>query len=486
MNSIRKKLFIQIGGLVLVFITLLLLANSFLFEPYYINKEKEELIDTFEEINGLTDYSSSESLEILADINKMTGIEFLVTEKNEIIFSSFNTNQDRKSLEVFGYLLGYSGNTGPNSLVNITDTEQINSDMKYVWASDPEEQESDLFLLATLDNGNTISLRVSIESITTNVSVVNEFILIIGCFVFIISLIVAYIISTSFTNPIKKMNEQARKIRNLDFSEICEVKSKDEIGELSKNINKMAFTIESNIKDLKTEIDDKARIDEKRQALLNNVSHELKTPLSLMQGYAEGLKININKDNKKKDYYCNVILEETNKMNTLVESLLDIQSMESGEESLSKTNFEVNKFVKDTVDKYSKMFEDNEIELKVNTIRKTTVNGDLFMLERVLTNYITNAINYVDDKKKVKIKVKDTEESIRVEVFNTTSEVSDDDISKIWDSFYKADKARSRDKGGHGLGLSIVKAIMEAHDNKYGLEKKKDGIVFYFEVSYSK
>ncbi len=212
------------------------------------------------------------------------------------------------------------------------------------------------------------------------------------------------------------------------------------------------------------------------------MAHELKTPLALMRGYSEALKLNIATSKEKSDFYCDVISDETSKMNQLVESLLDINQVEFGDKVLNIEPFEINEFITTHFNKYIKIIEEKNITYTVNVIKPTMVSADPFMMERVFTNYITNAINYVDDNLNVQITIKELNDIIRIEVYNTCESISDNELDKLWDDFYKVDKARTRDNGGHGLGLSIVKAIQEAHNNSYGVKNSEKGIVFWFEL----
>jgi signal transduction histidine kinase len=302
-------------------------------------------------------------------------------------------------------------------------------------------------------------------------------------------MIFAYLVSNYFTKPIREMNDVTKRMKNMNFDTSCKVLSNDEIGQLSQSINEMSIELSKTIKSLNNknvqlekEIKERCRLDEKRRTLLNNVSHELKTPLSIMQGYAEGLKLNVIKNKEKSNFYCDVIIDESVKMNTLVESLLNIDQMEFGDTVINKSSFEINEFIIQIFNIYEKILQDKNIHWQVNTINPIQVFGDNFMIERVFKNYITNAINYVDENLTLKVDVIKLEKHIRIEVFNTCKEIDDSDLEKIWDSFYKLDKARTREKGGHGLGLSIVKAIQESHKNSYGAKNVENGVCFWFEI----
>lgn len=379
----------------------------------------------------------------------------------------------------------------PKEKQEIINHEWISDQISFVWVKDQIPNQKNLMLRGTLDNGNRIELVIPLVSIKTNIELTNTFYLIIGGFVFLVSMLFAYMISNYFTKPIREMNEATKRMKSLDFNTSCKVISRDEIGQLAVSINEMQMELSKNIdilnernKELENEIYEKNRIDKKRRDLLNNVSHELKTPLALMQGYAEGLKVHVIHSKEKSNFYCDVIIDESKKMNQLVESLLNIEAMEFGDKVLCKSRFEIIQFILQTLNKYQKLFDDQHIKYTVNEIEPIFVFADMFMMKSVFTNYITNAIHYVDERKVVEISIMQEKEYIRVEVYNTAKPILPEDMEKLWDSFYKVDKARTREKGGHGLGLSIVKAIQEAHQSGYGVKNTRDGVSFWFDVFY--
>ncbi|GAA0180057.1 HAMP domain-containing sensor histidine kinase [Clostridium sediminicola] len=501
MSSIKKKLFFQIGTLIVILVSLLLLANTLLLESYYTYKQKKKLVEHYSTINSINSNNYEDSILEFLSIETKANTDILILDnRGDIVYESNIFMADKKLLNKLMDIMNINGgefnptiqkpkNAPPNPKIEIRKIEMINHKTSFVWANDTILGNRNLLLFGTLNNGNIIELRIPIESIKTNIKLSNDFLLIIGVIVFIIAMIFAYVVSNYFTKPIREMNDATKRMKTLDFDTSCKVLSNDEIGQLGESINEMSIELSKTInslneknKELENKIKEKNRLDEKRRALLNNVSHELKTPLALMQGFAEGLKLNVTKNKEKSDFYCDVIIDESLKMNELVESLLNIDEMEFGDKVLHKTEFEVNDFILGILNKYKKIFRDKDIKLNVNTIESIKVIADIFMMERVFTNYITNAINYVDENLSVEISVIKLKDNIRIEVFNTADAINEKDLDKIWDSFYKIDKARTREKGGHGLGLSIVKAIQEAHNNSYGVRIVDKGVCFWFEM----
>lgn len=275
----------------------------------------------------------------------------------------------------------------------------------------------------------------------------------------------------------------------LDFSKKYAVQSDDEVGQLGKSINSLSdqldraiFSLTEANKKLREDIEQERRIDKMRKEFINNVSHELKTPIALIQGYAEGLKLNINEDEENKNYYCDVIMDEAGKMNRLVKDLLDLSQIESGSFKLDKTSFNISSLIESVLDKYRPVLFEKGIKVELDIPEYLTVNGDAGRIEQVLVNYLINAINHVDDKKEIKIQAVILNEKVKISVCNSGENIPDESLDKIWTSFYKVDKARTRSYGGTGLGLSVVKAIQELHGNSCGMENLEDGVLFWFEV----
>ena len=228
-----------------------------------------------------------------------------------------------------------------------------------------------------------------------------------------------------------------------------------------------------------------------RKQFISDVSHELKTPIALIQGYAEGLVENVNTDEESRKFYAEVILDETNKMDTLVKQLLELMKLEYGKREFNNKEFDINELINEVVRRCNVMLEENNITVKICSNDKLYVYADDFYIEQVVTNYFTNAIKNakeVNGKKEIIIdtRVDETSNKARISVFNTGNEIMQEDLDRIWGRFYKVDTSRNRSSGGSGIGLSLVKAIMSNYGNGYGVKNKEDGVEFYFEVDLAK
>lgn len=493
MNSIRKKLFIYIGSLAVTLVGLTILANSLLLEPYYIYNQKKWLIEVYDIIDQISnDEYEEHSLDFMLIQNDQR-VDIIIRDADNALIYEANANPpNHLGNTPYPKLPNLEKRFGSYQLPSSYDVyleEPIDENTTFLGFNDTTINVKHLALVGSLENGYNIELKIPRTIIDTNIALYNKFALIIGGIIFVIAMFIAYLISNNFTKPIIQMNKTTKKIKNLDFNSKCNVKSKDEIGQLAQSINELSSELSYNIqnlndknKELKIEIDEKNRLDERRKDLLNSVSHELKTPLALMQGYAEGLKLNVSKSKEQSDFYCDVIMDEANKMNQLVEKLLNMNQVEFGDTTLHFSKFEINDFIESILKKYIKIFEENQIRWSLNKSTPTIVTADSIMLESVFTNYINNAINYLDNNKEISVTINTTNTMAKVEVFNTAPPFDDPDLTNIWNSFYKVDKSRTRAKGGHGLGLSIVKVMQEAHGNNYGVKNQDNGVCFWFDV----
>ena len=351
-----------------------------------------------------------------------------------------------------------------------------------------------ILLSARLDNGYYLYIKLPLQFIYDSVKISNTFLYLIGGATVIISGIVTMFIAKRFTEPILELNDIAKRMAKLDFSKkYQENGAEDEINNLGKSINEMSRKLETTIKQLRTsntelerDIEEKSKIDEMRRTFISDVSHELKTPIALIQGYSEGLIENVNSDEENRKFYAEVIQDEANKMDKLVKELLELMKLEYGGRKFNNTSFNIVELVNEVIRKSKVMLEENKIKVKFESEEEHYVYADEFYMEQILTNYLTNAIKNADEiekEKYIEIKIEEKENTVRISVFNTGKNISEENLNKIWRRFYKEDSSRNREAGGSGIGLSLVKAIMDNYKNEYGVKNKYNGVEFYFELN---
>ncbi len=344
-------------------------------------------------------------------------------------------------------------------------------------------------LFGVLDDESYIYIRTNFESMKESVNISNRFLIYVGTLVLIVVIFIMWVVGRGFTQPILELANIAKRMSNLDFTARYTGTSQDEIGELGGSINHLAEQLERNIQELKIannelklDIENKIQIDEMRKEFLSNVSHELKTPIALIQGYAEGLLDNISEDKESRDFYCEVIVDEANKMNKMVKKLLSLNQIEFGGNQVSIEHFDITAVIRSVISSTEILAEQKEAKIIFPQKEPVYVWADEYLIEEVVMNYISNALNHVDGAKEIYVKILQREDVARICVFNTGECIPEDDIEKIWIKFYKVDKARTREYGGSGIGLSIVSAIMAAHNRACGVVNRENGVEFWFEV----
>lgn len=489
--SLKTKLFGSFFGLIVFSVTLSLVLNSTLLEKYYYNKKEDSMRQSFQTIQEA--YRNDDDY-IMLDIEKiesLRGINILLFDKNfNVIYQSRQRNMIINSIrqvESKDFLI--EGKNFHEKLKRITKDKPL-IEMRY----DKRMESNFVSLYGQIDDNVYLYLGTPVVAIQESAKIAIKFSLFTGILTIVLGGIIILLLTLRITKPIVTLNGIAKKMAVLDFSEKYAVGRNDEIGTLGESINSLSDQLEESIGELrqanyklKQDIENERKIDEMRKGFISNVSHELKTPIALVQGYAEGLKLNINDDEENKNYYCEVIIDEASKMNIMVRKLLELSELEFNSIPLDREDFCVCELIKNIVKKDSIMFTEKNIEVTFNSNGNelSQINADYYLTEQVLMNYLSNALNHLDDKKILSIDLKIIENKARIEVFNSGRNIPEEALENIWMSFYKVDKARTRAYGGTGLGLSIVKAIQKAHDNGYGVINRSDGVVFWFEADLS-
>ncbi len=335
----------------------------------------------------------------------------------------------------------------------------------------------------------SILIRHPYQSIKNAVGVTNNFICIVAAVVLAVSIVVVYVLAGYLTKPIKELSVVANRMAKLDFGTHYTGDDKSELGKLGQSMNEMSRELENTISQLKSanlelqrDLENKQKLEEMRTEFLSNVSHELKTPIALIQGYAEGLKEGVSDDLDSMEYYCDVIIDESAKMNTMVKKLLTLNQLEFGNEELIIERFNLTELVSAVVTANELQAGQKNITMDLTAGRDVYVWCDEYKVEEVITNYISNAINHCEENGRITVDISSDDEHAKVSVYNTGKHIPDGDIEKIWDKFYKVDKARTREYGGNGIGLSIVKAILDSYGCRYGVKNTDGGVEFWFEL----
>lgn len=331
--------------------------------------------------------------------------------------------------------------------------------------------------------------RTALEPIRESVELANRFFAQVGLTALVIGAVIIWILSGKLAGPILELAKLSQRMSNLDFNVKYSGGKDAEVDFLGHHMNQLSEKLEKTISELKTannelqrDIEQREKNDEMRREFLSNVSHELKTPIALIQGYAEGLQACVNDDPESREFYCDVIIDEAGKMNTMVKNLLTLNELEFGNEVVEMERFDLTGMIHNMLQSTKILFEQKNVRLVFDVDEPVYVWSNEFKLEEVVTNYVSNALNHVEGENIIKVTIEKQGKQVRVGVFNTGKPIPEQDVERIWDKFYKVDKARTREYGGSGVGLSIVKAIMESMHQKYGVVNYENGVEFWFSV----
>ncbi len=522
LSSLRHQItLVFIAGLLLT-IVLTTLANSLFLGNYYVTRktrvlleaketlknvrltsEEEEEVDDEEEeeeddrrgdqqyggfwygehirLSGNSSFLSDGSYDEIMRISSRNNLSWVVLDAENSRYCVWGDNEEILPEKLFGYAFGLDlDNTQGDVLKRQDDCVIQKVHDRYVGLDYVE-------CWGQYTEGNYFLIRSPLESIEESASISNRFYFFVGILVMLLSGGLVMLFLQRRLRPIDELTRLSRKMADLEFDEKYTYHAGNEIDVLGESFNRMSSQLEKTISELKSanlelqkDIENKIRIDEQRKEFLDNVSHELKTPIALIQGYAEGLKENITEDPESMDFYCDVIMDEADKMNKLVKSLLTLNQLESGKDPVVMEHFDLTALINGVLQKMDIMIRQNDAVVLFRQTSPVYVWADEFKIEEVVTNYTSNALHHLGGDRQVEIRIEKNEGRAKVSVFNTGQPIPEADLPNLWEKFYKVDKARTREYGGSGIGLSIVKAIMESHGQAYGVKNYENGVEFWF------
>ncbi len=510
-HSMRFRLTCMLAVLILATFFLCWLVNQMFLPMYYqyskTNTLKQTYVKVYEELNKLNNGDDEDTGQMELSLEKWSednNLSIYVMNWSRIIQNGqwtylgefvypqkevLNELERKQILSLMGKNIGIlKDESGSQDRYSLYSCDNYN----IVRINDDRLDSEYLELVGEMqvgDTTHTIFMRSNYESIQESVQLSSQFLIYAGMVATFLGVVVMFAIIGSFTKPIKKLSHIAGEMAELKFETKYTKQRKDEIGDLGHCINLLSEKLEQTISELKaannelqSDIENKIQIDEMRKEFLSNVSHELKTPIALIQGYAEGLQENINEDEESREFYCDVIIDEANKMNKMVKKLLNLNQIEFGNNLVEFERFDIVTVIQSVINSTRILFEQKEVTLIFEPYEPIYVWADEYSIEEVVTNYISNALNHVDGEKIVEVKITKQAGKVRISVYNTGQSIPDEDLEKVWIKFYKVDKARTREYGGSGIGLSIVKAIMNSLHQECGVRNCSNGVEFWFDL----
>lgn len=483
--SIRREFSLIFIGLMAGVILLCWLLNHTFLEQYYLRSRSRIIYQAYDTIRQVTDsdvYSTERFQEELDNVCRTYNITVYVMDANsQTRYVSFNGGWELEQ-QLLGYILGvYSGQV-----------ETLEKGEDYVVQQLTAGEEAYLEMYGRLNTGISFLMRTPLESIRISAGIANRFFAYVGILGAAAGGVIIWFVSRRLTEPILELSRISQQMVHLDFEAKYQGREQNEIGLLGENINALSASLERAISELKTannqlrqDIRRREAQDEMRKEFLANVSHELKTPIALIQGYAEGLQECVNDDPESRSYYCEVIVDEAAKMNGMVQKLMTLNQLEFGGETVTMERFDLTGLVRDFLRSAEILARQAGIQVRMEDYGPVYVWGDPYQIEEVLSNYFSNAVNHAKGERQISVTIRRREGKVRTGVFNTGDPIPEEAIPRLWEKFYKVDKARTRAYGGSGVGLSIVKAVMDSMHQKYGVENYQNGVLFWFELEES-
>lgn len=441
-----------------------------------------QFIHVYEELQEAVKKGTISNDEVQDELHVLcekSNISYIVLDMDneKLITNVHDTNMLKQQLS--GYLLNQAQKGG--KVLDSTDNYQL------MRSQDPWNQSEYIEMWGQLDDNVNFLIRSPVESIRESVALSNRFLIYVGMGTLIICMGLVWYFSRRITKPIQELAELSDRMANLDFEAKYTSGGNNEIGELGDNFNRMSKKLEKAISELKQannslqqDIEQKEKMEQMRTEFMGNVSHELKTPIALIQGYAEGLKEGVNDDPESRDFYCDVIMDEAGKMNRMVKNLMTLNQLEFGNDKVEFERFNLTELIGGVLQSMDILSQQKDVKLIFREENPVYVWGDEFKIEQVVRNYVSNAYNHVNEEKIIEVKILREDGLAKVTVFNTGKPIPEEDVPRIWDKFFKVDKAHTREYGGNGIGLSIVKAIMESMHQQYGVKNYDNGVEFWF------
>lgn len=362
-------------------------------------------------------------------------------------------------------------------------------DIEYTISQTPYTDIKSVTFVKTINilaSDTTLYATASLQPVDEAVGMLSGYIPIFLAFAIVLSIIIAFFYSRTVSRPIVKITKTANAMASMDFSVKEDSRRQDELGVLSRSINTLSDNLENALGELQTanvklkeDYENEVRQENVRREFIANASHELKTPLGVVKSYVEAIRDNVKTE--KRAYYFDVIMDETAKMDELIMQMLSLARLEQQNMILNKQKIDMGKLIHGVTNRFETLAQEKKLHLEIcGEYGYANVDGE--RVKQVLSNLIDNAVKYSKPDSEIKIKGIVCNDTIRIEVSNDCDPISEDQLAKIWERFYKVDTSHNRDMEGYGLGLSIVKKIFEMHGFEYGAFVTETGIAVWFEI----
>ncbi len=476
-SSLRHKLILLSVGVLALYYILVSLFSLLFMEPYYLHRVEQTLVDAFYTLKAQGEFD----LNTVAELEKSNmSIIIADVETMEILYNS--QMPDHFMPDFLGRLLpeirDHVRTTGIDYTINAGEVFQHTASGMVLTGGRRVS-------LGGLTDLYIVEISTSYASISQATSVSSAFTLGVGLLVMVVAIFAFSRMSSMVTRPVVQITEIADQIAHLDFSQKCDENAQGELGVMAQSINTMSDFMQSHIAQLEEanaqllrDIAEKKAQEDARKNLVSNLSHDLKTPIGLISGYADGLRSGMAKTDSEVREYCDVICDESDRMMNMIVRMMELFRLESGTVELENEEFDLADLLNYVVEIFSIEIERMGLSFTADYADGLYIATDYFSVEQIITNYVQNAVSHMGEGKTMSISVEDTGESYQVNVFNSAQPIPPEEMDRIWDSFYRLDKSRSGRKAS-GLGLSIVRSNMELLGGACGVENVPGGVNFW-------
>lgn len=456
--KIQRKIFLIFVISIFSFLSIGILLNYLLLEKYYIYKSQQEFI------------SISQKIQKKVNV-KNDNIDTYITQygkKNNVRIIILNSNLKTHAISYYQR----KGNTNI-PLKKIQKLIEEKKDNNYICKVYKQKKSSSakMFFLSETKNGKYILLMKNTKKVHESAMIASKFYLLTGIFMLIAGLFITAAFSKKITQPIITMNKATREMASLHFEQKIPEKGKDEIAELAHSINQMSVQLHNCIDGMEKDIN-------RRKQLIRDLSHELKTPVAVIKGYADGLLYGIADNKQIIEKYCTVIVNECERMDKMVKEMLELSKLEQAVITPNLQPVTIYSITENLALKYNRLIEEKNCQLSINGVKTAKIMADIKLLERIINNLLGNAVKYVTTGGKIEINIYEKKTGTEFSIFNTGKSIPEDKTDKIWDVFYKLDNARKRETEGHGIGLAIVKSAVVLHNGTVFVQNTKEGVIF--------
>lgn len=483
-SSLRRNLILLSVGVLVLYYALVFLFSALFMEPYYLHNVEKTLINAYRTLDEAGEYD----LDTVSRLEE-TNLSIVIAdmETDEILY---NSREDRRFMhDMKERILPM---IKENAKASDTGYNLITDELHEHTSAGANYSSGKRVILGGVTSLYVVEISTSYASISQATTISMQFSLIVGLMVMLLAILAFSRMSSMVVEPITQITSISKQIARLDFSQKCNVSMGGEIGDMANSVNTMSDFMQTYIAQLQAaneqltaDIQQKKEQEEARKNLVANLSHDLKTPIGLIAGYADGLRGGMAKTDAEVREYCDVICDESDRMMAMILKMMELFRLESGTVQLEREEFDLCDLLHYVLEIFSMEIERTGIQLTTDFSDCLYISTDYFSAEQVITNYMQNAISHINGGNLLSLSVTEEENCYRVSVFNSAAPIPEEELPRLWDSFYRLDKSRKRSHRESGLGLSIVKSNMELLGGGYGVENVAGGVIFWAEFPKS-